>query len=74
MGYSTGSARSVQRYFSHFFRLSAIRPQLADEFTDSTITIDIQQIATNKQNRQQAVDDFKLLVPNSSSACGSGTG
>jgi hypothetical protein len=54
--------------------LSAIRPQLADEFTDSTITIDIQQIATNKQNRQQAVDDFKLLVPNSSSACGSGTG
>lgn len=44
------------------------------KFYDSTITIDIQQIAANKQNRQQPVDDFKLLVPNSSSACGSGTG
>ena len=44
------------------------------KFYDSTITIDIQQIAANKQNRQQPVDDFKLLVSNSSSACGSGTG
>ena len=35
------------------------------KFYDSTITIDIQQIAANKQNRQQPVDDFKLLVPNS---------
>jgi hypothetical protein len=42
--------------------LSAIRPQLADKFTDSTITIDIQQIAANKQNRQQPVDDFKLFI------------
>ena len=53
----------MQRYCSHFFRLSAIRPQLADKFTDSTITIDIQQIAANKQNRQQPVDDFKMLFP-----------
>ena len=60
----------MQRYCSHFFRLSAIRPQLADKFTDSTITIDIQQVAANKRNRLQPVDDFKLLVPNSSSACG----
>lgn len=37
------------------------RPQLADEFTDSTIVIDIQQVAVNKQNRQQPVDDFKML-------------
>ena len=40
-----------------------IRPQLADEFTDSTIVIDIQQVAVNKQNRQQPVDDFKMLFP-----------
>ena len=39
------------------------RPQLADEFTDSTIVIDIQQVAVNKQNRQQPVDDFKMLFP-----------
>lgn len=66
------------KYMSYFYKLyaplAAIRPQLADKFTDSTITIDIQQIAANKQNRQQPVDDFKLLVPNFSSACGSGTG
>ena len=43
-------------------------------FIDSTIILDIQQVAVNKQNRQQPVDDFKLLVPNSSSTCGSGTG
>ena len=66
------------KYMSYFYKLyaplAANRQQLADKFTDSTITIDIQQIAANKQNRQQPVDDFKLLVPNSSSACGSGTG
>ena len=39
------------------------RPQLANEFTDSTIVIDIQQVAVNKQNRQQPVDDFKMLFP-----------
>lgn len=66
------------KYMSYFYKLyaplAANRQQAADKFTDSTITIDIQQIAANKQNRQQPVDDFKLLVPNSSSACGSGTG
>ena len=33
----------------------------------------VEEYAANKQNRQQPVDNFKLLVPISSSACGSGT-
>lgn len=53
----------MQQYCNHFFRLLTNRPQLADEFTDSTIVIDIQQVAVNKQNRQQPVDDFKMLLP-----------
>lgn len=58
---SIGSARSVLRYYSHFFPLSANRPQLADEFVVGTYSKEIQRVAVNKQNRLQAVDDFKLL-------------
>ena len=73
-----GFSPSNLKYMSYFYKLyaplAANRQQAADDFEEDLYKTDIQRVGDKKQNRQQPVDDFKLLVPNSSSACGSGTG
>ena len=53
------------KYMSYFYKLYAPllanRPQVADDFEESLISSDIQTVAEQKQNRQQPVDDFKIL-------------
>lgn len=53
------------KYMSYFYKLYAPlfvnRPQLADDFLGDLIDSTIPQVAEQGQNRQQAVDDFKLL-------------
>ena len=60
-----GFSPSNLKYMSYFYKLyaplAANRQQAADDFTESLISSDIQTFAEQKQNRQQPVDDFKLL-------------
>ncbi len=53
------------KYMSYFYKLYAPllvnRPQAADDFMEGLNDPNIPQLAEQSQNRQQTVDDFKLL-------------
>ncbi len=61
-GFSPTNLKYMSYFYKLYVPLFANRPQLADNFAEALFCADIQQVVGHKQNRQQPVDDFGLLL------------